>query len=487
MIAASNISNSTIAILEAAAGLRSTLVVIERFANAAQVFATTTGVGGVNPSVRNLWLARRQVQSAVHTPTIPSNLAKAAAPLPKAKQKRSAEPSSATTDDGTRASRNRLGIGALSVMAPWNLATAFSLFHKMLKLDRKPNANDTRPGKGDTEHPLATPTLSAAYARFLRSLAALEGASIAAATPTLIRALDGIASGLDRLMRAARSHSMISAAIVAIPATALALIGFGGAHWFVLRTLRPFLFRGLREVLWLLRNVGVTRALRSLGRLVTKAVEIGSLLTDLSLGRDLAIAAVVGLAVAGRELYRHWNATKSLLSRSVGPAHMAGARPLKSMMDAIRNAVAYAGKSITTFAAATSDALHLPTAARTASARGVNRARAITRPVPMLRAVGRAAAAAAFAAPLTLAGAPGFAAPIASNNDSARIAAPLSAVRMAQTPVVINYAPNVVIHSEDAADAAALKHRVMEVLERQGRELHQTLQREMIRQQRRDF
>jgi hypothetical protein len=86
-----------------------------------------------------------------------------------------------------------------------------------------------------------------------------------------------------------------------------------------------------------------------------------------------------------------------------------------------------------------------------------------------------------------LAGAPGFAAPFASTNDPARTASPPSAARMARNPIVINYTPNVVIHSEDAADAAALKHRVMEVLERHGRELHQTSQRELVRQQRRDF
>jgi hypothetical protein len=107
----------------------------------------------------------------------------------------------------------------------------------------------------------------------------------------------------------------------------------------------------------------------------------------------------------------------------------------------------------------------------------------------VLRAVRRAAAAAAFAAPLMLAGAPAgaFATPLISTNDTARIAAPLPAVRSAQGPIVINYTPNVIIHSESGADTAALKRRVMEVLERHGRELHQVLAREIVRQQRRDF
>jgi hypothetical protein len=58
---------------------------------------------------------------------------------------------------------------------------------------------------------------------------------------------------------------------------------------------------------------------------------------------------------------------------------------------------------------------------------------------------------------------------------------------MTQGPIVVNYAPSVVIHSEDAVDSAALKRRVMEVLERHGRELHQVLAREIVRQQRREF
>ena len=58
---------------------------------------------------------------------------------------------------------------------------------------------------------------------------------------------------------------------------------------------------------------------------------------------------------------------------------------------------------------------------------------------------------------------------------------------MTQGSIVINYAPNVVIHSEDAADKATLTRRIMEVLERHGRELHQVLTREIVRRQRGDF
>ena len=226
-------------------------------------------------------------------------------------------------------------------------------------------------------------------------------------------------------------------------------------------------------------------------RWLASAADLGAMLVAVRLTSYFVLkgilAAIAGLAVAGGELSRHRDAVTRLVSRSVDSAHKAGARLLNRMTDKTRSAIAYAGKSINTLAAATSDALHLPAAFRVAGARNVNTARAVTRPASMLRAVRRAAAAVAFAAPLMLAGAPAFAAPFASTNDTARIAAPLSAQRIAQIPIVINYAPNVVIHSEDAADAGALKRRVLEVLERHGRELHQTLQREIVRQQRRDF
>jgi hypothetical protein len=74
-----------------------------------------------------------------------------------------------------------------------------------------------------------------------------------------------------------------------------------------------------------------------------------------------------------------------------------------------------------------------------------------------------------------------------SSNGTTLLAAPRPAARTTQAPIVINYAPNLVINSADSADAAALRRRVMDVLERHGRELHQTLARELLRQQRRDF
>ena len=206
------------------------------------------------------------------------------------------------------------------------------------------------------------------------------------------------------------------------------------------------------------------------------------------------IAAAVALAVAGYELYRHWDAAKRLLSRSVDSAHKAAARLLKWVDESVRSAIPFAGDALVAIKPANRNVPRF-SAARAATARGINRARAVehaatvVRPAPMLRAVRRAAAAAAFATPLMLTAGPAsaFATPLISTNDTTRIAAPLAAVRMTQGPIVINYAPNVVIHSEDAADTTALKRRVMEVLERHGRELHQVLAREIVRQQRREF
>ncbi len=214
---------------------------------------------------------------------------------------------------------------------------------------------------------------------------------------------------------------------------------------------------------------------------------------ELSLGWYVVIA--VALAVAGHELYRHWGAVKRLLSRSVDSAHKAVARLLKWLGESAGSAIPFASGALVAVKPAN---LNVPrfSAARAATARGIYRARAVehtsaavVRPAPMLRAVRRAAAAAAFATPLMLTAGPSraFATPLISTNDTARIAAPLLAVGMTQGPIVINYAPSVVIHSEDAADSAALKRRVMEVLERHGRELHQVLAREIVRQQRREF
>ena len=165
------------------------------------------------------------------------------------------------------------------------------------------------------------------------------------------------------------------------------------------------------------------------------------------------------------------------------------------MADKTRSAAAYDGNSIAILTTCTERHpvfSHFGSENRPrdlSSVRAVERAAAGVRPAPMLRAVGRAAAAAAFATPLMLASAPAGRLRHAAHFDQRHSAhrGPLSATRTTQDAIVINYAPNVVIQSEDAADTAALKRRVMEILERHGRELHQVLTREIVRQQRRDF
>jgi hypothetical protein len=218
------------------------------------------------------------------------------------------------------------------------------------------------------------------------------------------------------------------------------------------------------------------------------AIQFGSILL---VGGIIAPAAA--LTIAGYELYRHWGAVKRLLSRSVDSAHKAAARLLKWLDESVGSAIPFGGalvaikpanRNVPRFSAA-----RAATARDMNHARGVEHAAAVVGPAPTLRAVRRAAAAAAFATPLMLtAGSVStFTTPFISTNDTTRIAAPLSAVGMTQGPIVINYTPNVVIHSEHAADIATLRRRVMEILERHGRELHQVLAREIVRQQRTEF
>ena len=207
---------------------------------------------------------------------------------------------------------------------------------------------------------------------------------------------------------------------------------------------------------------------------------------------EAILSAIVGLAAVGYERYRKWNVLKRLLSRSLDSAHSAGARLLKWVADKTRSTAAYGGNSIAVLTTRTSDTQSLSISAATAaramsSARGVERAAAAGRPVSMLRAVGRATAVAAFATPLMLAQATCQGRFRRAARFGAHCGTRCRRLRGIQHAIVVNYAPNVVIHSEHAIDAAALKGHVMEVLERHGRELHQVLAREIVRQQRRDF
>ena len=348
------------------------------------------------------------------------------------------------------------------------------------------------------EHPVhlvPMPSLRGAKAQALTSPWRPAQTMPALAVPVFTHVLLGRAHAIDRLAGLARRHSFISGTTGAIAAALFTPALVGAAPSFLQTTFIPAFIRGWQDVLWLLRSIGIASATRRLGELTVSAVDFAAMLGTIRVTSYLLVeaiqATIAGLAAAGYELYRNWDALKRLLSRSLDSAHGAGARRLKWMADKTRSTAAYDGNSIAILTTCTSDTQSLSiSAARTAramsSARGVERAAAAVRPVSMLRTVGRAAAVAAFATPLMLAQAPArvaFAAPLVS----ARIADPLSATRKAQDAIVVNYAPNVVIQSEHAIDAAALKGHVMEVLERHGRELHQVLAREIVRQQRRDF
>jgi hypothetical protein len=217
-------------------------------------------------------------------------------------------------------------------------------------------------------------------------------------------------------------------------------------------------------------------------------------LTSYFVLRALLAAIAVALDVAAYELYRHWDAAKRLLSRWISSADKTVAHLIKWIADTFRSAAAYAANSIASVTAI------LPNASRAldigiATSRDVSRTRAVEHAAgvaltaPTLHAVRRTTTAVALAAPLIFASSPSgaFASSLIPNTSTGRRAISLSGARIAQHAIVINFAPQVTIHSEDAADPAALKRRVMEILERHGRELHQALQREIVRQQRRDF
>ncbi|HVB82182.1 MAG TPA: hypothetical protein VNE82_19800 [Candidatus Binataceae bacterium] len=475
-------------LLEATADLPRASMVMEQFANTARLFTNRLLQGGFRASalhVPNDW----RFQNAIKVPKVLSIRTAAATPRRAIERTKPSQTLGSTAADITGRTENRPEVNPISSKTLPELATAFSVFHKTVTLSRTSNTAGAH-AKAATAPSTEGQTLTEASARLVRSLLAFGQALIAPLTPALIRAIGVLASASDWLTRETRRHPAIAVTGSAMAGTASMLIGLGGAHRFLLRTIRPLFLLGLRDVLWLSRKLGMAEVLVWLVRIAVRIAELAAALVNSSLGCDLVIAAIAGLAVAGYELYRHWDAAERLLSRWTESAHKTFASLMKWTADKTKSAAAYADHSIASLTATLSNAPN-SFATVAATTRGMNRARAaaVSRLAPMLRAVGRAAAAAAFAAPLMLAGAPAgaFAPPPISTNDTARLAALPCATNATQGAIVINYAPNVVIHSEDAADSAALKRRVMEILERHGRELHQVLQREMVRQQRRDF
>ena len=309
--------------------------------------------------------------------------------------------------------------------------------------------------------------------------------------PVFTHILLGTAHGIDGLAGLSRRPSFISGTsrTTVVPLSMAALVG-GADYTFV-----TAFTRGWQDVLSLPRSIGIARFARLFSQLTGGAAELvaalGKTKDSSNLFVEALLSAIVRLAAIGYEHYRNWNVIKRILSRSLDLAPSAGARLLKWVGDKTGSTAAYGDNSIAVLTTRTSDPPSLTISATTAaramsSARGVEHAAAAGRPVSMLRAAGRATAVAAFAAPVMLAQTPArvaFAAPLVS----ARVAHPLSTTREIPDALVVNYAPNVVIHSEHATDATALKGHVMEVLERHGRELHQVLAREIVRQQRRDF
>jgi hypothetical protein len=488
MLPTGNTRNSMMTLLRTTTGLTRMVADIGQPASAFRRAAKAVHLFDISTSLAHS--AIHSTYGDLRAVSILSAAPKAGTPHRISKRKGSIDLSSATDEGGTGVTRGRAGTRTLPHKTLPDVGKVLRFFHKVVSLLRGTiTASERSTKRKHRGHVAKTPSLSDAYAQALASLWRLGRATLALEVPVFTRALLGTTHAMDWLTTAARRHSFISAAIGAAVAAPFATALVGAAHLFFQNTLIPAFIRGWQDVRWLLRSLG------TLADFVT-------MLADFSLGWYLVIAAIAALGVAGYELYRHWDAAKRMMSRWIEAVHRTLARLVKWTADNIRSAsaYAYAGHSTATVTVETRNALHLPTTAgpvaRAATrARGMNRARAVehaatvARSAPVLRAVRRAAAAATFVAPLMLAGAPAgaFAAPFIPTNDTARIAAPLPAVRSVQGPIVINYAPNVIIHSESGADNAALKRRVMEVLERHGRELHQVLAREIVRQQRTDF
>jgi hypothetical protein len=77
--------------------------------------------------------------------------------------------------------------------------------------------------------------------------------------------------------------------------------------------------------------------------------------------------------------------------------------------------------------------------------------------------------------------------PARATASAPRTAAVLSEARKARPSIAINYSPHFTLRSPEAGDSEAIRRRVMEVLERHGRELRQILARELVRYQRTEF
>jgi hypothetical protein len=306
----------------------------------------------------------------------------------------------------------------------------------------------------------------------------------------LVKALGFATSGAGWLTRAAKYSRIISASIASTLAAIPTLVAIGALENLLKDAWRLFLIGG-RRILRVANDFGVRTALLGLSRLVLKMADFAAMLADISVGLYLLVGEVVLVAVAAYELYKHWEAVKRIVLRWATQAPETGARLFEATRAAINRAIANltdALRSLETKLRGTPDFA----ASLARPARYLNTPRAPEIPSAATvapRAVRRVAAAATLAAPLMLASAAAAAVamPPAFANPPAAAAAASSAARSVRAPIVINYSPNVTIHAQDAGDDEALARRVMEVLERHGRELHQVLARDLVRRQRTEF
>ena len=111
-----------------------------------------------------------------------------------------------------------------------------------------------------------------------------------------------------------------------------------------------------------------------------------------------------------------------------------------------------------------------------------------TRPAPMPHGLRHAATTAALTTALMMGNATrAFAhAPTFVTHAPPTISPP-STAHEAKAPVTINYSPAVTINAQETTDDEAIGRRVMEVLERHGRDLHRILERDLVRRQRTEF
>lgn len=463
--------NPMIALIETGSGLPRAMAAIGRLASAARHAARTVRLVDFGASLSPSRTDRTQVQyQAVRVPSTIGNTA-----LPHLISKQQNPTLGVETGPGVTGGQAR--IGGLSSKTLPDIAKVLQFFHRLVGLlEGTVAASSQRIRRTHLGLAPDAPAPGAAYAQTLASFSNLGKAMLALVVSVSSRALLSMARAMDGLARVVQHHPSISAITAAIALTPIATAVMGAAHFFFQNTLIPAPNREWQNVLRLLSNLGVTSGLRWLGRLISLS-EFDVMPAGLSLGRDLVIIAP---ALAAPELHRHRNAAKWAMSRWIEAGLGSG--------------IAQAGNAIAALTAGIRSALQL-SATPAAPPRGMTSVRVVetaaivAQPALISRTMRRAAAAAAFAAPLMLARAPAgtrAATPLISNRTLCT-AIPLSAARAGQNSIVINYAPNVTIHSEEPSDTAALTRRVMEVLERHGRELHQVLAREMVRQQRQDF